>query len=151
MNTKLTIGIPVHNGMPYLAETLQSVRWQTYGDVEILVIDDGSKDDTSEYLQSLRYPRLRVISQSNQGLTATLNRMLRECHTPWLVRLDADDIALPHRAAVVAQAIKRAPDAGMFHSRAKQHDHANGISLSPTTEGLAHDRPELPLGGSSRS
>jgi glycosyltransferase involved in cell wall biosynthesis len=142
MNPKLTIGIPVHNGMPYLAETLRSVQGQTYGDFEILVIDDGSKDDTGEYLLSLSDPRLRVISQSNQGLTATLNRMLRECRTPWLVRLDADDIALPHRAAVVAQAIEHAPYAGMFYSRAKHHDHANGVSLVRTTEGSPEELRE---------
>jgi glycosyltransferase involved in cell wall biosynthesis len=142
MNPKLTIGIPVRNGMPYLAETLQSVQGQTYGDFEILVIDDGSTDDTGEYLQSLRDPRLQVISQSNQGLTATLNRMLRECRTPWLVRLDADDIALPRRAASVARAIERAPEAGMFYSRAKHHDHANGVSLVRTTEGSPEELRE---------
>src|SRR5260221_12784745 len=113
MNTNLPIGIPVHNGMPYLAETLQSVQWQTYGDFEILVIDDGSKDDTGEYLQSLRDPRLRVISQSNQGLTATLNRMLRECHTPWLVRRDGGGLAFPHLDAVRGSPIKRPPRAGI--------------------------------------
>jgi glycosyltransferase involved in cell wall biosynthesis len=143
MNPKLTFGIPVHNGMPYLAETLHSVQGQSYGDFEILVIDDGSIDDTREYLLSLRDPRLRVITQSNQGLTATLNRMLRECQTPWLVRLDADDIALPHRAAVVAQAIESASQAGMFYSRAKHHDHANGISLVRTTEGSPEELREL--------
>jgi len=143
MNAKLTIGIPVHNGMPYLAETLQSLQGQTFDDFEILVIDDGSNDDTHEYLISLRDPRLNVITQSNQGLTATLNRMLRECRTPWLVRLDADDIALPHRAAAVAQAIERAPHAGMFYSRAKHHNHAHGVSLVRTTEGSPNELREL--------
>src|SRR5260221_3459523 len=143
MNPKLTFGIPVHNGMPYLAETLQSVQEQTYGDFEILVIDDGSKDDTREYLLSLRDPRLRVISQSNQGLTATLNRILWECRTQWLVRLDADDIALPNRAAVLDQEIESAPYAGMFYSRAKHHDHANGVSLVRSTEGSPDELREL--------
>jgi glycosyltransferase involved in cell wall biosynthesis len=135
MNPQLTIGIPVYNGMPYLAETLESVRRQEYSDFEILVIDDGSKDDTCEYLQSVRDPRLRLVSQPNRGLTATLNRMLHECRTPWLLRLDADDIALPRRTALVAEAIQHAPDAGMFYSRAKHHDHANAVSLVRTSEG----------------
>jgi len=147
MNPKLTIGIPVYNGMPYLAETLQSVQAQTCGDFEILIIDDGSKDDTREYLLSLRDPRLRLISQPNQGLTATLNRMLRECATPWLVRLDADDIALPHRLAVVSDAIERQPDAGMFYSRAKHHDHANAVSLVRSSEGTPSQLREQTLRG----
>jgi len=147
MKPKLTIGIPVHNGMPYLAETLESVQSQTYGDFEILVIDDGSKDDTREYLLSLRDQRLRLISQQNQGLTTTLNRMLEECRTPWLVRLDADDIALPHRLARVAEAIEQWPDAGMFYSRAKHHDHANSVSLVRTSEGNPSQLREQTLRG----
>ncbi|HEX4642873.1 MAG TPA: glycosyltransferase [Candidatus Acidoferrales bacterium] len=135
MKPILTIGIPVCNGMPFLAETLQSVQAQTCVDFEILAIDDGSKDDSREYLLSLRDPRLRVISQPNQGLTATLNRMLEECRTPWLARLDADDIALPHRLARISEAIGKYPEAGMFYSRAKHHDHANAVSLVRSSEG----------------
>ena len=135
MNSQLTIGIPVYNGMPYLAETIESVQRQENGDFEILVIDDGSKDDSREYLCSLRDARLRVISQPNQGLTATLNRMLEECRTPWLVRLDADDIALPHRTAAIHEAIQKSPEAGMFYSRARHHDHASAVSLVRSSEG----------------
>lgn len=135
MKPILTIGIPVHNGMPYLAEALQSVQAQACGDFEILAIDDGSTDDSREYLRSLRDPRLQVISQPNQGLTATLNRMLEECRTPWLMRLDADDIALPHRVARISEAIEKYPEAGMFYSRAKHHDHAKAVSLVRSSEG----------------
>jgi glycosyltransferase involved in cell wall biosynthesis len=121
--------------MPFLAETMDSIRKQSFGDFEILAIDDGSKDDSREYLQSLRDPRLRVISQPNRGLTGTLNRMLAECKTPWLVRLDADDLALPERMARVNEAVQRYSEAGMFYSRARHHDHAGAISLVRSTEG----------------
>ena len=135
MRSLFTIGIPVYNGMPYLPETLDSVLGQTYLDFEILVVNDGSTDGSWDYLQSLRDPRLRLLSQGNEGLTATLNRLLAEARTPWLVRLDADDIACPDRLARVAEQIARQPNAGMFFSRAKHHQHAKTISMVRTTEG----------------
>ncbi len=130
-----TVGIPVYNGMPYLQETLDSVLRQTYRDFELLVINDGSSDASLEYLRSVRDPRLRVISQPNAGLTATLNRMLSEASAPWLVRLDADDIACQDRLAWVAEAIHKSPDAGMFFSRAVHHGHARAIAGTRSSEG----------------
>jgi glycosyltransferase involved in cell wall biosynthesis len=135
MTPQLTIGIPVYNGMPFLRETMESVLSQEFSDFVILVINDGSKDDSHEYLSSIRDPRLRVISQENRGLTAALNRMLEETRTPWLVRLDADDIALPSRTGLIAKAIQQNPNAGMFYSRAKHHQHANVVSMVRSTEG----------------
>jgi len=135
MGSLFTIGIPVYNGMPYLPETLDSVLRQTYQNFEILVINDGSTDDSWRYLRSVRDPRLRLLSQENQGLTPTLNRLLAEARTPWLVRLDADDIACPDRLARVAEQIALRPGAGMLFSRAQHHHHARAISLARTSEG----------------
>jgi len=115
----ITVGIPVFNAMPYLAESVQSILGQGYSDFEILVINDGSTDDSLPYLQSLRDPRLRIVNQKNLGLTATLNRMLAEVRTPWLVRHDADDVAYPHRLARTVEYINRYPQSGMFCSLAE--------------------------------
>lgn len=49
----LTVGVPVYNGMPFLMETMESLFGQTFADFKILVINDGSKDDSLEYLRSL--------------------------------------------------------------------------------------------------
>lgn len=114
----LTIGIPVFNALPYLADSVQSILAQTYRDFELLIINDGSTDGSLAYLQSLRDPRLRIIHQENQGLTSTLNRMLAEARTPWLVRHDADDVAYPHRIARTVEYIQRYPESGMFCSLA---------------------------------
>jgi hypothetical protein len=73
--------------------------------------------------------------------------MLLECRTPWLVRLDADDIALPNRLAIVADGIARCPDAGMFYSRAKHHNHANSVSLVRSSEGTPTQLREQTLRG----
>jgi glycosyltransferase involved in cell wall biosynthesis len=135
MPSIFTFGIPVYNAMPYLRDAMESVFAQSYHDFDILVINDGSKDDSWEYLQSLRDPRLRLISQENRKLSGTLNRMLGEVRTPWLVRLDADDIALPGRAACIKKQIELHPDAGMFYTRSRHLNHSNAISIMRTTEG----------------
>ena len=121
MGHLLTVGIPVYNAMPYLSESVQSILGQTYSDFEVLVINDGSTDDSLPYLQSLRDPRLRIISQKNQGLTATLNRMLAETQTPWLARHDADDVAYPHRLARTVEYLNRYPESGMVCSLAEYY------------------------------
>src|SRR4029077_2467321 len=122
---KVTVGIPVYNAMPYLPETLESLQQQSHTDFEILVINDGSTDGSMEYLQSIRDPRLRILSQDNHGLTATLNRMLSEARSAWLVRQDADDVSYPHRIKRVAEYIAMKPDAGMFYSLADYYPKAS--------------------------
>ncbi len=74
---QLTVGIPVFNAMPYLPESLQSILRQDYRDFEILVINDGSTDDSGEYLRSIRDPRLRIVDQDKLGVIAARNRMLK--------------------------------------------------------------------------
>ena len=93
----LTLGLPVYNSMPYLKEAVESVLAQTYTNFKILAIVDDCQDGSVEYMNSVRDPRLRIIRQPKSGLTPTLNRMLREIDTPWLVRQDTDDISYPGR------------------------------------------------------
>ena len=113
--------------MPYLPEAIESLLEQSISAFEILVIVDGATDASSEYLQSIRDPRLRIIFQPNQGVTGTLNRMLRECRTPWLVRQDADDISYPRRIERLTEAITEDPDAAMFYSLANYHPSARAV------------------------
>ena len=119
--TLVTVGLPVYNAMPYLPEAMESLLGQTETSFEILAIVDGATDGSLAYLRSIRDARLRVIEQPNMGVTETLNRMLRECGTPWLVRQDADDVSYPRRIKRLAAAIREHPDAGMFYSLANYH------------------------------
>jgi hypothetical protein len=136
----ITVGIPVHKAMPYLRESLESILGQSYEDFSILVIVDGTRqegmaDDSLEYLHTIRDARLRVIEQQHCGLTFTLNRMLRECETPWLVRQDADDISTPERLATLVEAIGRHGDAGMFYSNAAYYPPGKSVGLYRCTRG----------------
>jgi glycosyltransferase involved in cell wall biosynthesis len=107
--------------MPYLPETMNSLLSQTMDKFEILAIVDGGSDESLTYLQSIDDPRLRVLKQPNQGVTATLNRILHESRTPWLVRQDADDISYPNRLERIVSAIETHPKAGMFYSFASYY------------------------------
>ena len=117
----ITVGMPVWNAMPWLPEAMESLFHQTTKAFEILVIADASTDGSTEYLRTLRDPRLRVVEQAHAGLTAALNRLLKETRTPWLVRMDADDVSYPSRIAKLQAAIQAHPDAGLIYSLADYH------------------------------
>lgn len=135
----LTVGLPVYNAMPYLPEAIKSLFAQDCGNFEILAIVDGATDGSLEYLRSIQDPRLRILSQSNHGVTATLNRMLRECRTPWLVRQDADDVSHPHRMGQTLWAIQSAPDAGMFYSLANYHPRGRAVGRFRCSRGTPRE------------
>ena len=130
----ITVGLPVYNAMPFLPETINSLINQTYPHFKVLAIDDGSTDDSLDYLKSIDDPRFQVISQSNRGLTATLNRMLEEVDTPWLIRHDADDIAYPNRLDIITKQIKQYPEAGMFYSYASYYQNSKSFGTFRTTK-----------------
>jgi glycosyltransferase involved in cell wall biosynthesis len=94
----ITALMSVHNGLPFVADAVRSVLAQTCGDFEFLILDDASTDGTRDFLRTLRDPRVRVIELAeNIGLTAALNRGLREAKGEFIARQDADDISHPRR------------------------------------------------------
>lgn len=133
--TLLTVGIPVHNAMPFLKAAIESILGQTYQDFQLLVIVDGSTDGSLEYLQTIRDARLRILVQQHCGLTFTLNRMLRECATEWLVRQDADDLSDPSRLQIISDAIAAHPRAGMFYSLAAYYPQDKSVGIFRSTRG----------------
>lgn len=139
----LTIGLPVYNAMPFLPEAIESLLAQKCQRFEILAVVDGATDSSLEYLRSLTAnfsvaPRIRILVQPNRGLAPTLNRMLAECRTPWLVRQDADDISHPHRIDRLLSAIESAPHAGMFYSFANYHPRGRSVGAFRSSRGTPH-------------
>lgn len=117
----VTVAMPVCNGMPWLPEAVESVLAQSFADFELLVIVDGGSDGSREYLRGVRDERLRVLEQPNAGVTATLNRLLRETRTAWMIRQDADDVSYPGRIEKIAAAMRAYPEAGLIYSLADYH------------------------------
>ena len=94
---RVSVLLPVRNGAPFLREALESVLTQTLAEFELLVVDDGSTDETPEILASVGDERLRVLRQDRLGLVPALNRAVAEARAPLLARMDADDVSLPDR------------------------------------------------------
>lgn len=95
----VTVLLPVFNGQAFLAAALESLVNQTFRDVEIMVIDDGSTDRSlaiAEWYQRAD-PRIRIFSKPNSGLVDTLNYGLCRLNSPYVARMDADDVSFRHR------------------------------------------------------
>ncbi|MEG2293307.1 MAG: glycosyltransferase family A protein [Carnobacterium sp.] len=94
----VTIFIPLYNGENYIKETLESAISQSYSNLDILVINDGSTDSGLNIVKSFSDPRIRIIeNKKNSGIAYTRNRGLQEAKGLYIAFLDADDIALPNR------------------------------------------------------
>ncbi len=110
--------LPVRDGAAFLAQAVRSILAQTLDAIEVLVVDDGSRDGSAAILAGLAAadPRLRVLRQDRLGLVAALNRGLAEARAPYLARMDADDIAWPERLARQAAVLDSAADIALVGS-----------------------------------
>ena len=97
----VSVLMPVYNAGRFLAPALESILSQTFSDFELIAMDDGSRDASGEVLARLaaRDSRVRVFTQENQGIVATLNRALELARAPLVARMDADDLSRPDRFA----------------------------------------------------
>ena len=117
---EFSVFIPVYNAKPYLRACLESYRHANVRPLEIVLVDDGSTDGSIESVADLIDNRfIRVVRQENSGLTATLNRSLELCRTPWMIRQDADDLALPNRVEGISDAAWENPDATIIYTDAE--------------------------------
>ncbi|NJR50760.1 MAG: glycosyltransferase [Leptolyngbyaceae cyanobacterium CSU_1_3] len=98
MSPKITIGISFRNPGHYFTLALQSVFAQTFTDWELILIDDGSSDDSLTIALSLQDPRVRVYcDQESRGLNIRLNQLVQMAKAPYFLRMDADDVMHPQR------------------------------------------------------
>lgn len=95
----VSVLIPLYNKEAYVAQTVASALAQTHQHLEVLVIDDGSSDDSLRALRSLNDPRLRLISRENRGANATRNELLELAAGEFVQLLDADDLIRPTKVA----------------------------------------------------
>lgn len=96
-NGLVSIITPCYNGAKYIRETINSVRAQTYANWEMLVIDDGSTDNSAEIVReySAKDKRIRLVRQENAGSAAARNNGIRQCSGQYIALLDADDLWKP--------------------------------------------------------
>jgi glycosyltransferase involved in cell wall biosynthesis len=99
---RVSVLIAAFNAAAFIEATLESALGQTFGDFEVLVIDDGSRDDTADVVRRVAAsdPRLRLIVQENRGLSGTRNRGIAEAHGSLIAFLDHDDLWHPEKLAL---------------------------------------------------
>jgi hypothetical protein len=94
----VSIILPTYNGQPYLREAVESVRAQTFTNWELIVIDDGSTDDSVSWLESLPEPRLRILTSEHIAHRARLrNRGIDAARAQWIAFNDSDDRWMPKK------------------------------------------------------
>lgn len=106
----VSVVIPTYNRAQYLPEAIASVVSQGPAIGEIIVVDDGSTDDTEAVLRKLEEPRLRVLRQSNRGPAAARNHGWRASRGPWVAFLDSDDTFAPGAIEALLTAARSRPD-----------------------------------------
>ncbi len=108
----VTAVIPVYNHEKYVVESIRSIVNQTYRNIELIVINDGSKDRSHEMILPLveeckrRFVRFEYVNRENIGLCATLNQALAWARGEYLSLLASDDVALPEKIAVLVDALE---------------------------------------------
>lgn len=113
--TKVSVIIPAYNGDRYIGKAIDSVLQQSYHDYEIIVVDDGSSDHTSQIVQSYG-SKVQYISQQNQGVAAARNRGLEIAQGEYIAFLDQDDFFLPNKLALQVALLKQQPSLGIVNS-----------------------------------
>jgi len=128
--------MPVHNGMPYLPQAVESILGQTLRDFEFVIVDDASTDDTAAYLAGLHDDRVRVIhNQENLGVASSLNKAIGAARGEYLARQDADDVSLPRRLEAQLSYLDRHPEIAVLGTPATYIDgsgNAVGIWTVPS-------------------
>nr|WP_294945196.1 glycosyltransferase [uncultured Mucilaginibacter sp.] len=120
--SKITVLMPAYNAGKYIHEAINSVLGQTFAHFELMIVNDGSTDDTLDVISSFEDDRIVVIHQANKGVAAALNTGLKYARAPYIARFDADDICYPHRLQVQYDFITAHPQYSIIGSEADYID-----------------------------
>jgi len=121
-NPTITVLMPAYNAGNYIHEAIASVLAQSFADFELLIINDGSTDQTMEVISSFADERIVVISQDNLGVAAALNTGLEHARADYIARFDADDVCYPNRLRVQYDFMQRHPEYQVVGSAADYMD-----------------------------
>ncbi len=117
----VSVLLPAYNAARYLTVAIQSILAQSFGDFELLVIDDGSTDDTLRMVEQFTDPRIRLIrNNGNRGIVFSLNHGIEESRGQYIARMDADDIARPERLARQVAFMDEHPAVGLCGTWARK-------------------------------
>ncbi len=109
MSELVSIVIPVHNSQQFLKESLESIINQTYSNIEIICVDDGSTDNSLQILKSYS-EKITIISQKNQGLASALITGINNMHGKWFKWFSPDDVMYSHTIETLVNIAKKYPN-----------------------------------------
>jgi glycosyltransferase involved in cell wall biosynthesis len=142
---KASVILPVYNKAPWLRTCLESILSQTFGDFELLAVDDASTDDSVGVLRSISDPRLRIIElPRNVGPGLAAQHAMDEAHGAYLLRVDADDVLHPARFERQLRFLDVHPEVGVCGTQISLLHDPSILRKRPTHDAAA--RAELLFG-----
>lgn len=113
----VSVVMPVYNGALYLKEAIDSIITQTHINLELIIINDGSTDNSEEIILSYNDPRIHyVVNEKNSGICVTLNKGLDAARGKYIARMDCDDISVPERLQNQVEYMEQNPSIGIIGS-----------------------------------
>jgi glycosyltransferase involved in cell wall biosynthesis len=114
-NPLVSVIIPAYNAAKYITEAIESVLIQNYRNFELIIIDDGSTDETKDIIGSFKDDRIRYFYQANSGLAATHNAGIKNSKGAFIIKLDADDMMTPDFIARHLMEFEQHPEADLVY------------------------------------
>ena len=135
---QVSVILPVYNAARFLREAIDSVLRQSFDDFELIILNDGSTDDTKKIIQSYTDSRIRYVeNEQNSGLVFTLNRGIDLCRADLVARMDGDDICSSTRFAKQVRTLRSNPEIDLLATIVSPIGE-EGESLSDWTEDTTH-------------
>lgn len=112
----ISVLLPVYNGEKYIKSSLSSVLNQTFKNIEIVIIDDGSTDNTAAIIKGFSDDRIKYFRTEHKGTSAALNYGVKKCRYVWIARIDADDLNVPERLEKQVKYLEENPECYVLSS-----------------------------------
>jgi len=124
LNEKVSVVIPCYNQGKYLEETIQSVLSSTYSDIEIILVNDGSTDDSLKIAKEIitRHPEIKLIDQPNAGVSSARNHGIEEAKGSIILPLDGDDLISPEYISEAVKILQSRPEVKVVYSQGIRFD-----------------------------
>jgi glycosyltransferase involved in cell wall biosynthesis len=145
MTPKVSVIMAVYNNELYIKEAVESILQQTYKDFELIIINDGSTDDTLKVFNQINDERIKIITQKNEGPGSARNKGIKSARGKYVANLDSDDICLPERLEKQVEFLENNPDYVIVGSNGFITD-SNGTIIYASSYPLTDDeiRAQLP-------
>lgn len=132
---RVSVILPVYNSAAYVSKAINSVLSQTFTDFDLIVVDDGSTDNTGEVVARIADSRVQYLKKNNQGPSLARNMGIRNSIGEFVAFIDSDDCWLPNKLELQVRALNLSPEAGLVHSSV--------LIVSPENKLLRYDRAWL--------